>query len=101
MSVGALNAYVGAPKTSAIAVDTQDIAAVRELLDVDAGELAELVARQPLLLDREHVEEVLAELARLMRLRPDAAAANLRRDPGVMLRVERGQRRLGVNPDEM
>jgi hypothetical protein len=77
------------------------VRAVQRLLDVDGAELGRLAEAQPLLLDRSHVEEALTELRNLMGLSAPAAAMALRRDPGAMLRVQRGQRRLGVNPDEM
>ncbi|KAL4420714.1 hypothetical protein ABPG75_010370 [Micractinium tetrahymenae] len=60
--------------------------------DIDA-----LVMQQPRFLDAELVDEVLAELRRLMpALDP---VATLLRDPAWLLRVERGRKRLGDDPD--
>jgi hypothetical protein len=50
-------------------------------------------------LDVEGVAEVLAEMERLM---PGAdAKAALARDPGWLMRVERGVKRLGPHPDDI
>jgi hypothetical protein len=57
-----------------------------------------IVERQPLFLDSEGVKEALAELKRLMPKNTDAREMLLR-DPSYLLRVQRGQRRIGVNPD--
>lgn len=73
-----------------------DLQRLRSLLgpsaDIDA-----LVVKQPRFLDAELVDEVLAELRRLMpAVDPVATLLN---DPSWLLRVERGRRRLGDDPD--
>lgn len=88
----------------------QELAAVRRMLGVkepgkvdsaapdSAERFAAAVQEQPLLLDSECVEEALAELERLF-----PANTNVRhmllRDPAYLLRVQRGQRRIGAHPD--
>ena len=56
-----------------------------------------LVEQEPCFLDHAHVSEVLAEMARLL------PGLDVRRtllaDPGWLMRVERGPRRLGEHPD--
>ncbi|PSC71746.1 ATP-dependent zinc metalloprotease FTSH mitochondrial [Micractinium conductrix] len=73
-----------------------DVARLAQLLgehaDIDA-----LVTAQPRFLDAELVGEVLSELRRLM---PAAdPVATLLGDPSWLLRVERGRKRLGDDPD--
>lgn len=59
--------------------------------------LCRLVEVQPLFLVTECVEQALVEIQRLM---PNAnAAALLVSDPDWLLRVQRGQRWLGLHPD--
>lgn len=60
-------------------------------------EVDRLVQEFPVLLDVEGVEEVLEEMRRLM---PAADVQGLlRRDPSWIMRVQRGQKRLGQHPD--
>lgn len=67
--------------------------------DVRSAEtFAAAIAAQPLLLDSEGVAEALGELARLMPAGTDVHAM-LMRDPDHILRVQRGQKRIGLNPD--
>lgn len=90
--------------------NVQEVTKIEHLLGVKpAGELPEghvrsaetlaaAIAAQPLLLDSEGVAEALEELQRLM---PDGTdvQAMLLRNPDNILRVQRGQRRIGLNPD--
>ena len=66
-------------------------------LDATKGSIDHL-QEQPLLLDSECVGEALGELERLL-----PSTTNVRhmllRDPAYLLRVQRGQRRIGVHPD--
>lgn len=88
----------------------QELAKVHGMLHVKArGEVdaaapdsaerfAASVQEQPLLLDSERVGEALEELERLF-----PATTNVKhmllRDPAYLLRVQRGQSRIGVHPD--
>lgn len=63
-----------------------------------AESLAAAIAAQPLLLDSEGVSEALKELERLMPPGTNVQAM-LMRDPDHILRVQRGQKRIGLNPD--
>ncbi|PRW21043.1 ATP-dependent zinc metalloprotease FTSH mitochondrial [Chlorella sorokiniana] len=73
-----------------------DVARLQQLLG-PVADLAALVQRQPRFLDAECVGEVLEELRRLM---PGKDAAQmLLADPSWLLRVERGRKRLGDDPD--
>jgi hypothetical protein len=90
----------------------QELTKVQGMLDVkEPGEVdiaalnsaerfAAAVQAQPLLLDSECVGEALAELERLF-----PASTNVKhmllRDPAYMLRVQRGQNRIGVHPDSI
>lgn len=69
---------------------------MKELLQLD--DLSALAEQQPAFLDSEGVREALNEVKRLMPEATDASAM-LRRDPSFLLRVQRGQRYLGENPD--
>lgn len=93
-----------------ICVYVQELDTVQRMLGVKApGEVdtaspdsaemfAAAVQEQPLLLDSECVGEALGELERLF-----PATTNVKhmllRDPAYLLRVQRGQRRIGVHPD--
>jgi hypothetical protein len=59
--------------------------------------LCRLAEAQPLFLVTECVEQVLAEIQRLMPGKD--AAAMLVQDPDWLLRVQRGQQWLGLHPD--
>jgi hypothetical protein len=74
----------------------QEVAKVKRLLNVDC--IARVVESEPRLLDSEIVEEALAELERLM---PDGTncRAMLLNDTSILFRVQRGQKRIGENPD--
>eukprot|EP00892_Ulva_mutabilis_P000923 jgi/Ulvmu1/10831/UM007_0005.1 len=97
-------------RPDAVASLPQEIAKVEALLDVKpAGQVAEghaqsaesfaaAVLAQPLLLDSEGVSEALEELLRLMPAGTNVQAM-LMRDPDYILRVQRGQKRIGLNPD--
>lgn len=63
-----------------------------------AESFADAIVAQPLLLDSEGVSEALEELRRLMPAGTNVQAM-LMRDPDSILRVQRGQRRIGLNPD--
>lgn len=63
-----------------------------------AETLAAAIAAQPLLLDSEGVAEALVELQRLMPGGTDVQAMLLR-NPDSILQVQRGQSRIGLNPD--
>jgi hypothetical protein len=78
---------------------------VKEPGEVDSGDpgssesFAAAVQAQPLLLDSECVEETLKELELLFARKN--VANMLLRDPSYMLRVQRGQKRIGVHPDAL
>jgi hypothetical protein len=63
-----------------------------------ATRFAAAAQAQPLLLDAECVAEALRELRRLMPAGTDVCGMLLR-DPAYLLRVQRGQKRIGVHPD--
>jgi hypothetical protein len=74
----------------------QEIAKVKELMQLD--DISALAEQQPAFLDSDGVSDALLEIKRLMPTGTDASAM-LRRDPSFLLRVQRGQRYLGENPD--
>eukprot|EP01025_Chloroclados_australasicus_P047425 TRINITY_DN5306_c0_g1_i2.p2 TRINITY_DN5306_c0_g1~~TRINITY_DN5306_c0_g1_i2.p2 ORF type:complete len:243 (-),score=38.61 TRINITY_DN5306_c0_g1_i2:360-1088(-) len=71
---------------------------VKQLMGMD--DISGLIEQEPRFLDSEGVEEALIELKRLLGEKTDVRRV-LRKDPSYLLRVQRGQKRLGENPDEM
>lgn len=78
---------------------TRDKAALQALLGIDAVKADSIVERFPSFLDQQHVLEVLEEMGRFMGGTAEGLKATLANDPSWLLRVERGQQRLGINPD--
>lgn len=76
----------------------QSVARVKELMHVGDADMAALVQQQPGFLDCEGVQQAIEELARLMPQGTDTLAM-LRNDPSFLLRLQRGQKYLGENPD--
>eukprot|EP01023_Acetabularia_acetabulum_P061815 TRINITY_DN751_c0_g2_i1.p1 TRINITY_DN751_c0_g2~~TRINITY_DN751_c0_g2_i1.p1 ORF type:complete len:235 (-),score=28.48 TRINITY_DN751_c0_g2_i1:364-1068(-) len=74
----------------------KEVEIVKELMQME--DISSLIEREPRFLDSEGVEEALRELNRLL-----GNQVNIRdmlfKDPSYLLKVERGQKRLGENPD--
>ena len=67
-------------------------------MKVGDADMAALVQQQPGFLDCEGVQQAIEELERLMPSGTDTLAM-LRNDPSFLLRLQRGQKYLGENPD--